>query len=281
MNNERTRNYRAISTLNLLKNHGPLPSSALQMMTEPPIMPRKIKGVLARLLNENLISLRPIKFTGRTLRYYQINQAPTILSFLAKTLNCDEHELDQSFFRHREFAHNDGVSILATRLQKLYPDAEIIRDFRLETSEEAKWIMQHSHFQEELKPDLLLRLKNAPVGNDVWIAFELEKTRKDDRRLIRKLRKYAAKTHVDGVVYICDSKYIMDSVKTNYTAYTANWARRISEYKNNFVMFASSHDLCSDQFVNLLRVDGEPAQLIQWISTLCINPMNKRADNMF
>jgi hypothetical protein len=275
------RNDRAKQILSLLKIHGPLPSSALQLLLEPTIKPRKLRAAILRLVNRQLIELRKVKFTGEVLRYYQIDQSKKSLESAAKLLQCNESDLNISYFRYRDFLHNDGLSLLSMKLQKLFPDAEIIRDFALEKSEEALRILQYDETQDDLKPDLLLRLKNGNVNDDVWIAFELEKTRKDDRRLIRKLRKYAAKSHVDGVVYFCDKKIIQGAITTNYNNYVSSWARRISSYKNNFILLGDSDSIAQESIANLLRLDQKPVSLQSWISTLCVTQKNKRRDQDF
>lgn len=281
MNTPCLRNDRARQILGLLKEHGPLPSSALQLLVKPHIQPRKLRLAIARLAKNKTIELRKTKFTGEVLRYYQIDQSLKSRIATAKLLGCTEHELEQPYFRYREYLHNDGVSLLATKLKSLCPDAEVIRDFKLREHNEALQILQYNASHEDLIPDLLLRIKSPNTNKDVWIAFELEKTRKDDRRLISKLRKYAAKSHVDGVVYYCDTKRIENAITTTFDKYVADWARRIWLYKENFVLLGDSALIANDSIENLSRLDNKSASLKTWILTLCNTTKNDRKDQNF
>jgi hypothetical protein len=212
MNKACVKHDRAKQILGLLKEHGPLPTSALQLIMTPSIQPRKLRLAISRLVKNKMVVLRNVRFTGAVLRYYQIDQSLKSCLLTSKLLGCDEADLLQPYFRHREYLHNDGLSLLATKLKALYPEAEVIRDFKIHQHDEALRIIQHKINQDYLIPDLLIRIKNQASTKDVWIAIELEKSRKDDRRLIHKLRKYAAKTHVDGVIYFCDSKCIENAI---------------------------------------------------------------------
>lgn len=275
------RNDRARQILTLLKDQGPLPSSALQLLVQPPIKKRKLRLAISRLLKNKMIELRPVKFTGYVLRYYQIHQSSKSRKNVAKLLGCNENELSQTFYRHREYLHNDGVSLLATKLLKLFPEVDLIRDFKLYLHKDALRILQYDENIDDQKPDILLRFKNGTTQNDVWVAVELEKFRKDDRRLILKLRKFAAKSHVDGVIYFCDTKRIESAIASTFDKYVSGWARRISSYKNNFVLLGDSDLVMNGSIENLLKLDQETVSLKQWISTLCVNSKSERTDNSF
>lgn len=268
MKNPPPRGYRAKEILTLLKDHGPLTAKNISLMVEPPMRNKKIYEALLRLKNRGLVNVRSERIIARGCSIYQLQQDLRARENTSKIIGVHPESLQQPYFRYREILHNDNCAVVAHNLKKQYPDAVLVRDFEFERSDIAKKIMLSEENDRDVKPDILLIFYNSNKKNITSIAFEIEKSRKDNRRLNAKLKKYASQSRVDGVVYICDENRIKEALLDSFINKVSPRAVRVKHYINYFLMFAENKNIQISPNDNLYDLNRKTVSLEKWISFL-------------
>jgi hypothetical protein len=109
---------------------------------------------------------------------------------------------------------------------------------------------------------------------------EIEKTRKSDERLVYKLGKLTDRTQLDGVIYFCDTKQLVDVVCSTFTNKVLSKSSRIGHYPEHFMLFSRSEN---DEPVMPLEVynsTGQKVFLEKWINYLkATQPLDRRDKN--
>lgn len=279
MNQTIKKYMRSIQVLNLLKEHGPLTSRAISLLIKPAINSRQLKRLLARLQKNGFVIRRQGKvFAGRG-SFYQINQDESVHGELSKILNCNPEALMQVGFRRREILHNDECALLSSSLKSVFPEAEIIREHDFKNHPLAGKVILESHNGLSIRPDLLLAFPKLEGADRVVIGFEIEKTAKSTKRIVRKLLKYTNKSHLAGIVYLCDSHHILSVVKSNYAQSVMAGASRIKQYGAHYLMFMPNVDKCFTGAQNVYNSDGNSISISNWITYLRNKPRVFRRDS--
>jgi len=274
----RPRNYRAIEILDILRNNGPLSFRGIAKLVNPPMVELQLRLALIRLNKRNLIKKRNEKIFGGHGTFYQIPQTRNEKGKVADFLQMPAHYLDQPDFRYRELVHNEDCAMWINTIKHLLPDAMCIRDFEFDRNPLAKKIMALERTDIDLKPDFIFLLKDGSDKKFMSIAFEIEKSRKSDERLIKKLYKYAQASHVDGVIYVCESIRIKEILQHLYTEKVIRESKRVEHYPHNFFLFSNDVDNCLKNDVELFNSEGKPVSFLNWTHYLQNTSFNQRKD---
>ena len=270
---------RSKEILSLLSLYGPLSSRTLMNLMTPAIKERRLLDSLARLKRKEFIQSRFEKVFAGTGTFYQITQAEDARSMVSKILNCNAEYLKQPQFSYRELLHSQSCAVWCHYLKRVIPSVRIVRDYEFKNCEQSKAILQWSDKQSDLSPDLLLLLPNTKTQESVTIAVEIEKSRKSDERLLKKISKFANSSLVDGVIYLCDTDYLAEVVRQIYKSRVLYSAHRIKQYANNFFMFSNSLDEQKYDSLNLYNAALKNVSLLTWTSYLTKTYCNKRRDH--
>lgn len=279
MTSRRPANFRAIEILGILKANGPVSFKTLMKLVDPPMKEKKLRMALSRLLKKDVIQKRNERVFGGHGTFYQISQGRRDRENAAEILGCPSKYLEQPEFRYRELLHNDACALWMNAIFHLLPDIQIIRDFEFDTNALARKVMSLDIEDIDLKPDLLLVLRcDDSQSRIVSIAVEIEKTRKSDSRIIRKLYKYANRSHVDGVIYVCESRRIKDVLQHIFVTSVSHKARRIEHYPQNFFLFSESVDNPKTDKLLLWNSEEKLISFLDWTHYLVSNSFNSRRD---
>lgn len=271
---------RARHILQLLAQHGPLSHSALKQMLSPPVQSRRLHDAIARLERKGFVSKRNEKVFGRHGIFYQLNQDSRALEAASQFLNKPVSDLAQPHFRYRELLHSESCALWSHELRKLR-SPKLVRDFDFEKDKSAKEIMLTDGQEMDLRPDILLTFPASATENPTVIAVEVEKTRKTFSRLRQKLLKYANGTHVDGLIYACDSDQIANAIQQVYQAKPLRQSKRIGHYWGNFLLFGDAMAIHTEGVPGMFNSLMEPVCLKEWTTYLRATRFNFRRDGKF
>jgi transcriptional regulator CtsR len=273
------KHQRAQQILLLLKKHGPLSCKSLLQMIEPKIAYKKLREALQRLQKRNLVDKRFDRLFGGKGVFYNLAQTDEALQDLSQYTGIPVDELKQPHFRHRELLHSECCSLWSHVLSKMFPEVQIIRDFEFQNSSTAERIMLSSAQDLELHPDLLLIFPKVTTHEEIAIAVEIERSPKTVRRLKHKLKKYANGTHVDGVIYLCDTNEIRNSIAKVYESKAMQQSKRIGHYSENFLLFGDALSVHTEQFVEMFNSRFKTVFLPSWVNYLQQTRFNSRRDS--
>ena len=275
------KHIRAKQIIQLLMTHGPLSFRALQRMIEPYIKKRRLLDSLKRLQRRGFVDRRFERLFGGKGIFYNLSQYDESLAELSNYMGVPLEKLRQPHFRQKELLHSECCALWAHALKKLFPEVEIIRDFEFKNSFKAEKIMLTSIEDLDLHPDLLLIFPEGEGHNEIAIAVEIERSFKTIKRLRQKLKKYANGTHVDGVVYLCDTQYIANSISKVYESKPLQTSKRIGHYSENFLLFGDSASIHTKKFLEMFNSRLKGVFLPQWVMYLRDTRLNSRRDSNF
>lgn len=265
--------------LRLLLKHGPLSTRGLAACLSPPPGRRALRYVLKRLYDQGLLARREEKGSGRI--YHQITQDPAARPMAASILKVPLELIEQPQFRHAELLHSEDCAIWCELLSELFPEAQVRRDFQFAALKEAQSLLLSRFEERDLLPDLLLTIPARDGRGSVSVAVEIERTVKSGKRLLRKLRRYADQTRIDGLIYVCSSDAIQRKLLEVYVNKVAARALRISHYAENFFLFADGSASCDFSEPQMFNADGKSVSLKTWIRILAETKSGGRRDSIF
>lgn len=255
-----------IQILATLKECGVLSSAALFSIAGT-ASKRAFRYSLAGLVSNGLVSKRLQGASGGKSVYYQLSQDLKARSTAARLLCCSVGSLSQSAFRGRDLPHVEGCGLMRAYLKKRFPDARILSEAEIIADPVAKDLLLWKQGETEFLPDVLLILKYE-TGTLVSVAFEVERCRKSDTRVVKKLSKYASQTKLDGVVYFCEADHLTQTIRSLYRAKALTKAVRIRYYADDFLLLGASHSVSRGLPSILLNAGGKETNLSDWVGSL-------------
>ena len=259
---------RAPQILTALKDYGPLSVRGLRQVITPSMSLRAVQKALQRLHENGLIQKRYEHLWRHSAVFHQLGQKDFQLKKVADFLHCDMNALRQPEYRYRELIHTEACGIWQNYLKHQFPTAHVLRDFEIAGDEAAQHALLSRKTDIEVKPDLLLKMPKPDGKGFAMIGIEIEKTRKSDARLFVKLRKYAARTHLDGVLYVCDPGGLTETLRCIYKKSVLMNAIRIKHYAENFFVFTDGLPPAVDTPVKVHNSSVDPLGLRDWIHFL-------------
>lgn len=257
----------AFQVMSLLKDHGPSTIDFLHRLTEPQAPKRNLRQSLGILKEKGLVesaSLDPQK------TFYYLSQSYVSREEIAEHLHTTESDLIQPLLRKQDWFHNQWCEYWIHLIKKQFPDAKIIRERNIVESEHAKETLLIDARDHELMPDFLFSLPKN--GCETWapnIAFEIERTRKSDKRLVRKLKKYFTETRIDGLIYVCDSGRLSETIRALYEEkLVGKRVTRVSHYENYFLLLSDCLAGGGPELPRLFNIKGERISFSNWCNFL-------------
>ena len=267
--------------LETLANNGPLSVRGLSVLLEPVIKRRQLQRALFRLFKRRLIEKQySNQFRGVAV-YYRTTQEKKYWPEIALMIDRKPNSLFQLPFRPVEYIHSETCSVWAYHFEKLFKDGIAIRDFQIQYSGIAKELVLAIDDHPELLPDILFVLPTEDGSRLVSIAIEIERYVKSDERTLMKLKKFAAGSRLDGVIWLCDGNGIASRLRDLYNARVIERANRVNNYGNNFMLFHADLFNYSKPEVLIKNAACEYVDIRSWINKLSTTPLIKRHDRDF
>jgi hypothetical protein len=264
--------------LNLLKEHGPVSIDLLHRMTEPPAPKTNLRQSLSILKRKGLIS--SVSINSQT-TFYHLSQARADRETTAELLQVDASSLYQPLLRKQDWIHNQWCEYWIHLLRRMFPEAAIVREQSIQEHELAKRVLQLQERDFDLMPDFLLSFPKTSTTEATHIAFEIERTRKSDKRLMQKFRKYLDRTRIDGLIYVCDSGRLSETIRLLYETRFVAQAHRIKHYADHFFLFSDSLIGGGPGLDRLMNAKGQLVQIQNWSSLLRSTKWTQRRDAEF
>lgn len=268
--------------IKLLNENGPLTASAIEKLIEPPMSRRRTNDALLRLVDRGIVVRR---FHGLPInahsQFYQLSARREYQNEIGDILGRAPNLFREPKVRNQELQHSIACAYLAKSLKQNFPNAEVVREFHLldhRLNREA--LLQNAKTENPLIPDMILSIPKDEIRHEVNIAIELERSKKSPARLAEKLRRYAKATRIDGVLWMCEDKYIRDSLMRIWSKQERNKFMLISNYFEHFAVFSLEQKIHypDDSVSNL---GGAPIKLNHWINILGITSEWHRNDHAF
>jgi hypothetical protein len=264
--------------LRLLKEHGPVSIDLLHRMTEPPAPKTNLRQSLSILKKKGLVNSVSID-SQKT--FYHLSQAKPDREAVADMINVNAETLSQPLLRKQDWMHNQWCEYWIHLLSKLFPEAAIIREQSIAEHDAAKGILQLQERDFDLMPDFLLSFPKTETAAATHIAFEIERTRKSNERLMRKFRKYLNRTKIDGLIYICDSGRLSETIRLLYETKLVAQAHRIKHYGDHFFLFSDSLAGGGPTLDRLMNAKSQPVEIQHWCRLLRETKWTQRRDAEF
>ena len=272
---------RAPQILSILADHGPLSVRGLSAIIEPPIARRKLKEALQRLSKRQLIVKRHAKIYGAGGVFYQIRQQPTVWKEVSTIIGCVPKSLFQPQYRQIEYLHSECCAIWANEFNRQFQNVAVLRDFQIRRSSIARELLLETDNDVDLLPDLLLIMQSLDGSNLVSVAVEIERYMKTDDRTLMKLRKFAAESRLDGVIWFCEDDGISDRLRGLYVNRVLPKANRINNYGQNFMLFQDDIFAAKKTTFCLQNSAHEDIHIHSWRRQLLSTGLHERFDANF
>jgi hypothetical protein len=177
--------------------------------------------------------------------------------------------------------HNQWCEYWALLIKRQFPQAEIVREHTINSHEIAKRILQLQQRDFDLMPDFLLIFPKTETNEATHIAFEIERTRKSDERILRKFKKYLNGTKTDGLIYICDSGRLSETIRLLYQTKLLASSHRVKHYGDHFFLFSDSLDGGGPSLPRLFNSNATTVSFHNWCGYLLSTKWTKRRDENF
>ena len=274
-----TTRYRSPEAVSLLNKHKFMSVSSLKALMEPPMRAKKMLRLLSNLKQKGLV--KTTRMSGTNCVFYRLSQEPTRREEAAKLIGVDPQSIFAPKLRGRDLLHHELCEYWIHKIESALPDCKIIREWDIPGNSICTNQLQVKKENLEFLPDFVVLLDASKPGSTVSIAFEIERTRKSDRRISRKLHKYAGRTHLDGMIYVCDSDRLSDTVCSLYNAKVKDKALRIGKYAENFFLFSDATEFADEPLARVFNANIERVDLIKWCQLLREKERVLRTNEMF
>lgn len=265
--------------LRLLAEYSPLTIEMISKMLEPTPRKKSVRKAVGVLRKRELVDM--VVGNGKTF-FYQLHQSSPNRKAVELKLAGNQSITQRPLLRKQEWVHNEWSDFWALIVKRAFPEVQIVREHDIDSHEIAKSILRHDGEELDLMPDLLLIFPATSADQQkVSIALEIERTRKSNKRIQRKLKKYIFETHLDGLIYICDSGRLSETIRMLYEQKTIERAHKKSGYANNFFLFSDSMSAGANPLETFYNAAGQSTSLHNWIPTLRSTKMTLRRDLKF
>lgn len=269
---------RGKEVLRLVKEHGPVSIDMIQKMLESEVSKKSLRKSLRILRGKNLIESIS---TNSHSTFYLIAQGITSRSRSADLLECDPESIKSPLLRRQDWMHNQWCEYWRLLIKRQFPMAEIVREQDIGSNDVAKHILQLQQRDFDLMPDFLLTFPKTASTEATHIAFEIERTRKSDERILRKFKKYLNGTKIDGLIYICDSGRLSETIRLLYQTKLLSQAHRVKHYGDHFFLFSDSLDGGGPSLPRLFNSNATTVSFHNWCGQLLSTKWTKRRDENF
>lgn len=262
----------------ILKDHSPLTVDMIQKMIELPIQKKNIRQALGILKKKRMVDM--VLCNSQTF-FYQINQSLQSRQAVAAALKCGTVVESKPLLRRQEWFHNEWCEFWSLIIKRAFPESTIVREHDIEDSAEAKNVLLQNDKGLDLLPDFLVLFPKTHSTEKVSLAFEIERTRKSDARIQRKLKKYIFESHVDGLIYVCDSGRMAETIRGLYEKKVMEKAHKKRGYADHFFLFSDSMSAGDNPLLSFYNAKGETTSLADWCKKLRSTKMTLRRDAQF
>lgn len=273
---------RRLQIIKLLYENGPLTAAAIQNLIQPAMQRRRVNDALMRLTDSCIITKRfhgmPLHGSGQ---FYQLSSKEKFRYELANCVDIAPNSFRPPLIRNQELYHSLTCAYVAESLRRIFPEAEVVRDLRLREHPIAEDIllMDPKNLETPL-PDIMLCFYDSKEMNEVFIAVEVELSRKSHARIRDKLQAYTLGTEIDGMIWLCGEVVSMESIMRIWRSMKNETVRRANGYRDFFALFLEGHKPLFPE-ERMATAKGWSCKLNDWIHILRNHEPSTRTDTLF
>lgn len=230
--------------LEVIQKYGPISTSTLYKILGEQTSKRYLRHVARKLQADQLLVNATLNIKGQPSPYYYLSRKNKSKQEIARILGIRVGEVGSSTARYSNLAHEDMLAQIQFEIESQFPDVILIRDWQLTKSCVPPLVFSR-RLMEEFCPDIIVGLpvtySNAKGlrKSHRWVAVELERHRKKHSRVKTKLRDYAERTGLDGVLYMLPERSLEKQYQAYFKEKATLKALQMKGYKNCF--FATTH----------------------------------------
>lgn len=269
--------HRRAEILRLLCEHGPLSVQGLKRMLIPHMSAKGIANSLRRLRKNGYVVQRFDSLPCNAGHFYQLSCNQNVRKEISEIIGEDISEISDMPIHDQELYHSQQCAIWSHHLKRLYPEVRIVRDYRILHDEESKKALLMDLDRIELRPDIMMIFPKTETTPRLYLAIEIERTRKANKRVIDKLKKFANTTFTDGLLYICDDDSLSEIIRQLYNDNVRAKALRIA-YKGNYLMLMQKNFITNPDQAMMFNADLQTVSFDNWIQFLKSEKPNFRRD---
>jgi hypothetical protein len=259
---------RAEEILKLLVTHEALSFPALRALMPNPVSDSRLRKLLDGLVREGSVRKRLFKLSTGHFAFFEPGEHPG--------QNSGPGSIHSS-----RLIHNDLCAFAAETLRRQYPTSVCVREHEIPRHEKLREVMRYLPGSRDSLPDLLLLVPTDHPSGPVFVAVEIERSAKSSKRIQQKLYKYAARTRLDGVIYLSEEPRVLATMRLRYSKDIASRARRVSHYRTHFLITAHCPTKHLLDFANARNSMDAPVSLADWMRLLSTKSMSDRRDLVF
>lgn len=267
------RPQRGKDVFKIIQQSGPLTIDLLSRIVNPKMSKRNLRKCLQLLTKKGFIESFHYSSQGT---YYMVSQSLASRTKAADFTNQPAEKLKQPLIRRQDLFHNQWCEYWMATVKRLYPEAQMTRELEILNDSFSKNVLSLAYADYELRPDFLLTIPKTETTNTVCVAFEIERSRKSDERILRKLGKYMDRTQLDGLIYICDSGRLSETIRLLYQNNLLPKSEKQKRFGENFFLFSDSLDGGGEKFDRLFNACGKPTIFKDWCGYLASTEWPKR-----
>lgn len=256
-----------------IQQSGPLTIDVLHRIVSPKMSKRNLRKCLQLLSKKGFVESFHYSSQGT---YYMVSQSLSSRTKAAEYTNQQAQDLKQPLIRRQDLFHNQWCEYWIVKIKRLFPESTVTRELEIGNNHFAKNVLNLAYADYDLRPDFLLTIPKTESSNTVCIAFEIERSRKSDERILRKLSKYMDRTQLDGLIYICDSGRLSETIRLLYQNNLLPKSEKQKRFGENFFLFSDSLDGGGDAFDRLFNACGKPTLFTNWCGYLGSTEWPKR-----
>jgi len=261
-----------------LYRHGAMSNRGLKKVLYPPIKPRRIANVTHRLCENGWLVKRFKSLPENAGNYYQLSQKLKMSQHIRVIIGHKFNPKHEPNVHYRELFHSEDCAVWTTELERLFPDAQVLREWEIVRDQKAMHALLLDYENLHTIPDLILTFKGLKDRDSVNIALEVERSRKSNKRTLKKLKSYSTGTGLDGVIYLVTSDNLAGIIKRLYWELDHDKNCRVGHYRKNFLMFIVYDKNVDSENLILLNSELKPVSLSKWITYLRSKSRNTRRD---
>jgi hypothetical protein len=268
---------RGKEVLKYVTDHTLVSKQVIKPVLKPKMSNAGLKKTMGLLVKKGILDTR--KAHGKT--FYEIGQDIETRTKAARLLGCHPDDLKKPKIRTQDLLHHEICEFWIWTIRHHFHEAIIIRDYEMDNSEVAKDILLNLGDSQEVYPDFLVIFPRTDLYARNAIAFEIERTRKSDDRILRKLKKYAVGTCIDGLVYICDSARLSETIRQLWEKSQHDSWRRIGHYSDFFFLFSDVTVPEDEPLEYIYNVKGNALDFRNWVVRLLGSKHTLRRNHLF
>lgn len=261
--------HRRKEVLELFLKHGPLSLNGLEALLSKKTTRRSLEICIRGLrLAGHLISRSDTGQSHNSRNFYEITPFKHKRDEISKLLDKDVSTYYRAIVRKEQLKHSEDCALWMNRFSHLFPKATILNEYQLAKNPIAARKLLSGAADLELRPDLLILEPRANGNGYVGVAVEVEYHLKSETRVVQKLKRFANKTLLDGVLYVSQMSAILEKVRLIYESKVLQRAMRINQYGRNFYLFTEENVSTQNTEPKTYNSSLETISLSKWLRHL-------------